>query len=220
MDEQNIPQSGHQAPEAREAIGAGDAARRNGRRRLLKGGAAAAPVLLTLASKPAMATNLPCAHHKSGWASAGSRTKVSNNDHTTHSHGCTPSYWSTCDAKYWPSGCYRELTKFSDCLGSTPVVCTDTLKAALSCNDELVQHFAASYLNCKAGLYGSNTILNESNIKAWWATCRSNSYSDIPASNRLWKNATQVKNVTITDSGDSRYGGFLNLMKTINTRTS
>ena len=220
MDEQNIPQSGQQAPEAKEAFGAGEVARRKGRRRLLKGGAAAAPVLLSLASKPAMATNMPCAHHKSGWASAGSRTKISNSDHTTHTNGCTPSYWRNCAQSSWPSGCYKSYTKFSDCLGSTPDVCADTLYAALGCGDELVQHFAASFLNCRKGLYGSNTIMNETNIKSWWATCKVNSSSTIPTEGRLWKSTTQVKSTTITDTGDSRYGGFLNLMKTITTRTS
>lgn len=194
------------------------AARRLARRRLLKGGAGVAPVLLTLGSKPAMAGNMPCAHHQSGWASAGSRTTVDNGDHSTHNSGCTPDYWYKNTDK-WPQGCNKNTTTFSSCLGSSPDVCADKLLAALTCSDNAVKQFAASYLNCKAGKYGSNTIMTEANLRAWWPVCKSGGESSIGTDGKLRKSTTYVKGVQITASTDSRAGGFVNLMSSINTKS-
>ena len=218
MDKQNIPQSGQQIPEASAAAGVGEAARRTGRRRLLKGGAAAAPVLLSLGSKPAMATTLPCSHHKSGWASAGSRTKVNNGDHTSHSQGCTPDYWKRTGVT-WPTGCSKSSTLFVTCFGSVPAGCDSRyykLYDGLSHSDELVRHFAASYLNCKAGKYGTGTIMTEANVKSWWTVCQANGEATINTDGKLRKQASYWKSQELY-SPDARTGGFLNLMKTINT---
>lgn len=222
MNEQNKPQIGQEAPDTGIAKAEqGSTARRLARRRLLiKGGATAAPVLLSLGSKPAMATGgLPCSHHKSGWASAGSRTTVDNGDHTSHSHGCTPGYWSTGSTQ-WPSGCSKSSTTFSSCLGSAPpsTTCVDKLSAALTCNDELVRHFAASYLNCKASKYGSNTIMTIANLQAWWTVCKNNTEASIGTDGKIKRSAAYWKSKELA-SPDSRAGGFLNLMKTINTKT-
>ncbi|MDM4768217.1 hypothetical protein [Pelomonas sp. SE-A7] len=193
------------------------------RRRLLKAGVGVSPVLLSLGSKPAMAGNFPCAHHNSGWASAGSRSTVDNGDHSSHNSGCNPTYWKNCSNSVWTNlGCSKSNTKFSSCLGSAPPsnICADKLYDALNCSDPLIQHFAASYLNCKSSKYGSNTIMNETNLRAWWPLCKAANYASIGSAGKLWDRQTKVKEVLITNSADSRYGGFLNLMQTINTRSS
>lgn len=194
------------------------AARRLARRRLLKGGAGVAPVLLTLGSKPAMAGNMPCAHHQSGWASAGSRTTVVNDDHSTHNSGCTAAYWAKSSTR-WPDGCVKNSTSFSSCLGKAPDCQTDTLSAALVCSDEATKQFAAGYLNCKSGKYGSNTIVTAENLKTWWAVCKAGGEASIGTDGKLRKTDTYVKGVRITASSDSRAGGFVKLLSSINTKS-
>lgn len=186
------------------------------RRRLLKMGAGASPVLLSLASKPAMAGGMRCGHHQSGWASAGSRTVVDNGDHSTHSSGCSPSYWRG-NYNSWPRSC-NKTTKYSACLGATPPSgCADTLWDALGYSDELTKQFAAAYLNCVAGKYGSNTIIDQGNLSTWWQACKNNGEVTINSDGRIRKDNAYWKSSTPLSSPDSRAGGFLNLLKSINT---
>ncbi len=205
------PHSPEEAPSA--SVTPGPKAKGLDRRRLLKIGAGASPVLLSLGSKPAMAGQLPCGHHQSGWASAGSRSTVNNGDHSTHGSGCTPAYWCKAGVT-WPCS---KSTSYSSCMGSAPDVCTDTLWAAMNCSDELVRHFAAAYVNCKAGKYGSKTIVTEANLKLWWPACKANSEVTINGDGRIRKSSAYWKSSTALASPDSRAGGFLNLLKSINT---
>lgn len=201
--------------ESTAPIAPGPKAKGLDRRRLLKMGAGATPVLLSLGSKPAMAGNMPCGHHQSGWSSAGSRTTVSNGDHSSHNSGCTPAYWCKTSVT-WPSGCSKTTTTYSSCLGALPSVGADKLFDALTCSDELVRNFAAAYLNCKASKYGSNTIVNEANLRIWWPACKANSEVSINAEGRIRKDVAYWKTSAL-NSPDSRAGGFLALLKSINT---
>lgn len=137
------------------------------RRRLLRGGAAAAPVVLTLASNPVMATSTCTA------ASAFASLNASRPSSVKTCTGKKPSWWASCSSTYWPSA-YQPNTKWQDCgFSASPAfpstttlrdVCKFTETAGHKC---VAAHMAAALLNAKCG-YTPGDVLGEARVKSLW----------------------------------------------------
>ena len=153
------------------------------RRRLLKGGLAVAPILMTLASRPALGQ--ACATP----SAFGSVTHASH-PHTNHiaCSGRQPEYWAN-NTTEWPSGYLAVAASGNEAtLFHTPFPGNQfpakTLLDILQTSDVAGDAFVARYL--VAALFnaslGSTPVLTESAVQNIWLEYVSNGYFEPTAS--------------------------------------
>ena len=116
-----------------------------GRRRFNAAGIAASGVLMTVASRSALATGACAAAGPSGVGSV--HTSASPANSTPLTCGLSPGYWMTHDQSYWPQGMID--ASFSSKVGSGP---TDSFLLVVSAtgnanNSQLYRHVAAEWLS-------------------------------------------------------------------------
>lgn len=180
------------------------------RRRLLKGGLAGAPVLMTLASRPAHATGAVCAT-PSGYYSA--QTFHSHNPQNVTCTGLTPGYWKTHidpgDHPYaWPSPYIptttfappTPATKFNDVFGSNPfpanvITLLDVLNQGGGGAIAVGRHIVAALLNAKSG---TATVLTVAQVLAIWANFASSGFVSYQVSPGVIWSASQLDDYLVT----------------------
>ena len=116
-----------------------------GRRRFNAAGIAASGILMTVASRSALATGACAAAGPSGVGSVHTSARPANS--TPLSCGLSPGYWMTHDEKYWPPNMIG--ASFHSKVGVGP---TDTFLAVVSAtgnanNSQLYRHVAAEWLS-------------------------------------------------------------------------
>jgi hypothetical protein len=148
------------------------------RRSLLRAGLGASPVILTVASRPVMATTGKCSS-----ASAFGSINASRPSKVDYCGGCKPEYWKqpTCHPQ-WPTGYYpvsrarsgvtTYATKFNDCFGTTAGYPGKTLLEVMNLTatggkDEVARLCSAALLNAVKGLT-PGTVLSTVTVKQVW----------------------------------------------------
>jgi hypothetical protein len=194
--------------------GSGDEARESGsplqgRRRLLRGGLAAAPVLMTLASRPALGGQWNVVGTGGNWGGGGGKCVAPSGfvsmptSHPGKKYTCsgyTPDYWKNC-AMYkqpWPSPyCYtsgwnswgqpQQPTKFKECF--SPCTCysdsttlLDVLKMGDVSPNDVARYCTAALLNCAANL---TPVLSKSDVEGIWSEFASKGYFE-PTAGVKW----------------------------------
>lgn len=152
------------------------------RRKLLRAGLGASPVVLTVASKPVMATTGRCTS-----ASAFGSINASRPSMLEYCGGCKPEYWrnSTCYAQ-WPNGYYpvssvfTPATLFDNCFGAFGGYYGKSLlwvmQTTNSGKDEVARHCAAALLNGVKGLTPSNVLSAQRVREVWYSYVRRGYY--------------------------------------------
>lgn len=155
------------------------------RRRLLRGSAAAAPVLLTLASPPAMATGYACTT-----ASNHTSANLSGDKASTSCSGWKPTKYKTTST--WPSGCSSKNTKFMDVFTSgtiSGIGGNDTLSTVLNYDDsstekQVCKHVVAACLNAQSSK--SHAALPLQTVKNIWSSYCGPGRSYTPTAGVAW----------------------------------
>ena len=173
------------------------------RRRLLRGGAAAAPVVLTLASNPVMATSSCTA------ASAFASLNASKPGGVKTCSGKPPSWWKSCSSTYWPST-YPQNKMWKDCGFSTSPAFSNTCTlwqvvnfTETSGHKCVAAHMAAALLNAKCG-YTPGDVLGEGRVKTLWNEFCPQNYV-VPTAGVKWYDVSPTVVVGASPGGVTGY---------------
>lgn len=192
------------------------------RRLLLKGGLGAAPIAMTLASAPVMASQTTTTSHgASGLASTKSQGLVTVT-------GLTPTTWSgtSVGSTSWPTSCKVQgnggtwsSVKFAAIFGSNTVFPTQTLKQVLAdttadgpSQKALARNLVAAILNVRAGrmMSGGNAILPESTVIRMWNECQGVGFCPIAGNFSITWGIYSPTNSLMTYGG----GGVIGYLRT------
>jgi hypothetical protein len=151
-----------------------EAVRRSARRRLLKGGLGVAPVVLTVTSRPVLATGGGggTCHGPTGFHSANLSRKVGATP-------CTwpkPTDWCNNNCTDWPDYCRgKKDSKFTTVFGcsdatgkiTSSMSCWDVIKNSGTADSQVIAKLVmATWLNCYK--YGNSFPLKESQVMEIW----------------------------------------------------
>lgn len=192
------------------------------RRLLLKGGLGAAPIAMTLASAPVMASQTTTTSlGASGLASTKSQGLVTVT-------GLSPTTWSgtSVGSANWPTTCKVQGTggtwssvKFAAIFGSNSVFPTQTLKQVLAdttadgpSQKALARNLVAAILNVRSGrmMSGGNAILPESTVIRMWNECQGGNFYPISGNSSVTWGIYSPTNSLMTYGG----GGVIGYLRT------
>lgn len=152
-----------------------EAGRRHARRRLLKGGLSVAPVVLTVTSRPVLATGNGgggTCHGPTGFHSA----NLSRDIGETPCNWPKPNDWCGNSCNDWPSHCKsKKDSKFTTVFGcsdktgkiTSKMSCWDVIRNTGNSDSQVIAKLVmGTWLNCYK--YGSSFPLKESQIMEIW----------------------------------------------------